>query len=71
MRQFPLSGENNKPNSDVAKLREYGQDVIHTIFTETVTAEMIDNGNIVLEDVVGVRKIVTKISGTVYKVVIS
>lgn len=71
MRQFPLSAENEKPNTDVAKLREYGQDRLHTIYTETVTATMIDNGEIVLEDVGGVRKLVSKISGVVYKVVIS
>lgn len=71
MRDFPLSKDNQAPNSDVAKLQQYGQDRLHTIFTESVTTTMIDNGEIVLEDVSGTRKIVTKISDVVYKVTVT
>lgn len=66
MREFAVSDENAKPNSDVSKIKRYGQDVQHDIIRETITSTMIGEGEIKIEIVATVVKIVTKVDGTVY-----
>ena len=71
MRKFPLFGNDSLPDSPFAKIQDFGADRQHTLSTVAITAATIDERELKLQRVSGVTRLVTKIDGVLYSVVLS